>query len=658
LVTPIKRGFIVSEHKGPAMDHAAAESGNATPTRSRLIALTVAAVGVVYGDIGTSPLYSLKECFSHHYGLSPGRLEVFGILSLIFWSLTLIICVKYLGIILRFDNKGEGGILALMELVSDRRGSFAKIGVIFFMGLFGAALLYGDGIITPAISVLSAVEGLQVAAPSFKDVVLPITLLILLGLFFIQKYGTAKVGNIFGPFMVAWFAILGVLGIVSAIQTPEIFEAVNPYYAFQFFQHHGFKAFIVLGSVFLVVTGGEALYADMGHFGRKPIIRGWFWVAYPGLVLQYFGQGALLLREGGIEETVANPFFHMVPTWGVVPLVILSTFATIIASQAVISGAFSLTWQALQLGYLPRLKVQHTSSEERGQIYIPTVNWVLFISCVVLVLSFKTSGALAAAYGIAVTSTMVITTVLAWIAMRKLLKWSEATAAIVCLGFLVMDASFFIANTLKFFQGGYVPVVMAYGTFLVMLTWHKGRELLREAISRRGRPLMDVLHEENKWHERVAGSAIYMSQTIGNAPQALVSNLAFNRARHEALVFLTVDVTNKARVVGKGKPEDRYVVEGVEHEENVYFVTIKYGFMDQLDLMKDILYLPDVGVMVDVTEAIFVLGHETITVRDSKGMARWRKELFVFLHRNSRTPASYFGIPNKRTLEVGAHVAI
>jgi KUP system potassium uptake protein len=323
---------------------------------------------------------------------------------------------------------------------------------------------------------------------------------------------------------------------------------------------------------------------------------------------------------------------------------------------AVISGAFSLTWQALQLGYLPRLKVQHTSSEERGQIYIPTVNWVLFISCVVLVLSFKTSGALAAAYGIAVTSTMVITTVLAWIAMRKLLKWSEATAAIVCLGFLVMDASFFIANTLKFFQGGYVPVVMAYGTFLVMLTWHKGRELLREAISRRGRPLMDVLHEENKWHERVAGSAIYMSQTLDSAPQALVTNLAFNRARHESLVFLKVEVTKSARVRGKKLPKERILVGKLE--DNIYTVTLLYGFMDQLDLMNDLNELPELDVLVDVTDAIFVLGHETIRVRDSKGMARWRKELFVFLHRNSRTPASYFGIPNKRTLEVGAHVAI
>lgn len=635
------------------MGHSSPEVQAPPPTGKRLVALTVAAVGVVYGDIGTSPLYSLKECFSHHYGLAPGKLEVFGILSLIFWALTLIICVKYLAIIMRFDNKGEGGILALMELVADRIGGFSKAGLLFFMGLFGAALLYGDGIITPAISVLSAVEGLTVATPHFEQFVIPITLLILLGLFSIQRYGTARVGNIFGPFMVGWFILLGVLGIISAVQTPQIFEAVNPLYALQFFQHHGFKAFVVLGSVFLVVTGGEALYADMGHFGRKPIMGGWFYIAYPGLILQYFGQGALLLREGSSAATVSNPFFHLVPTWGVVPLVILSAVATVIASQAVISGAFSLTWQALQLGYLPRLKVQHTSSEERGQIFIPTVNWVLFISCVVLVLSFKSSGALAAAYGIAVTSTMVITTVLAWFAMRKLLGWSELTAGIVCLGFLAMDLSFFIANALKFFSGGYVPVVMAYATFVVMLTWHKGRAILREAITKRGKPLMDVLHEENKWHEIVAGSAIYMSSNLGSAPQALVSNLIFNRVRHENLIFLIVNVTRSAREKGN---VERIHVEPIDN--NASIVTINYGFMDQLNIMSDLSYLPEKDVLVDITDAVFVLGHETITVKDGKGMARWRKEIFVFLHRNSRTPASYFGIPVKRTLEVGAHVAI
>ena len=623
-----------------------------TSTRARLLALTVGAVGVVYGDIGTSPLYSLKECFSPHYHLVPGRGEVLGILSLIFWALTLIICVKYLLIITRFDNKGEGGILALMELVSERKGSFAAMGAIFVVGIFGAALLYGDGIITPAISVLSAVEGLKVAAPGLHPWIIPITIALLLVLFGIQKYGTGGVGRIFGPFMVGWFILLGFLGIVSAIQTPDVFNAINPIYGYEFFVNHGFGAFIVLGSVFLVVTGGEALYADMGHFGRKPIIRGWFYVAYPGLILQYFGQGALVLREGNIPSTVSNPFFHMVPSWGVLPLVLISTIATIIASQAVISGAFSLTWQALQLGYLPRLKVMHTSSEERGQIYMPTVNWVLFISCVVLVIAFQNSGALAAAYGIAVTSTMVITTVLAWFAMRRLFNWGIAPAIAVTSIFLVIDVSFLLANMLKFMDGGYVPVAMAAAIFLIMVTWHKGREILRRVIEKRNKPIQDIINDDIDRYEDVPGTALYMSGYVGIAPPALVSNLQYNRVRHETIVLLSVEVSTAARIPFSERIEVKPM------EKGVYQVVLSYGFMDQLDLMQDLMYLPEYDIPVDITDAIFVLGHETLTVKDSEGMAKWRKEIFVFLHRNSRTPARYFGIPVKRTLEVGSHVAI
>lgn len=628
-------------------------SGHAAPSSSRLLALTIGAVGVVYGDIGTSPLYSLKECFSPHYGLTPGAPEVLGILSLIFWSLTLIISIKYLLIITRFANEGEGGILALMELVSQRKGSYKKIGAIVAMGLFGSALLYGDGIITPAISVLSAVEGLEVAVPGqLGSFIVPITIAILIGLFSIQRFGTTGVGRVFGPFMVAWFAILGALGVYNAVQTPAVFEAINPMYAVNFFMQHGFMGFAVLGSVFLVVTGGEALYADMGHFGRTPIMRGWFYVAYPGLILQYFGQGALLLREGHIATTVENPFFHMVPSWGVIPLVICATMATIIASQAVISGAFSLTWQALQLGFLPRLKVQHTSSEERGQIYLPTVNWVLFVSCVFLVLQFRTSGNLAAAYGIAVTSTMVITTILAWFAMRRLFKWNIAVSLSLTALFLLIDGSFFAANCLKFFQGGYVPVAMAAATFLVMVTWHKGRTILGSVIEKRSRPLIDVIHEEIERCATVPGSALYMTGYKGIAPPALVSNLKYNRSRHETVILLTVVIEPAARVPLSARIERKPM------ENNVFQVVLHYGFMDQLNLMKDLEWLPEYDIPVDVTDAIFVLGHETLTVQDGKGMARWRKELFVFLHRNSRTPSSYFGIPVKRTLEVGSHVAI
>lgn len=633
------------------MDNANA-SGHSAPNGSRTLALTIAAIGVVYGDIGTSPLYALKECFSPHYGLTPGRTEVLGILSLIFWALSLIICGKYLTVILRFDNKGEGGVLALMELTLKRTKMYSQLGVTVVLGLFGAAMLYGDGIITPAISVLSAVEGLRVAAPALDRYVVPLTLVILLGIFSIQRFGTGSVGRIFGPFMVLWFLILGVLGLVNAFQTPDVFNALNPLYAVDFFSQHGIAGMVVLGSVFLVVTGGESLYTDLGHFGPRPIRYGWFFVAYPGLILQYFGQGALLLREGHIPSTVESPFFHMVPSWGVVPLVIVSTFAAIIASQAVISGAFSLTWQALQLGYLPRLKVTHTSSEERGQIFMPAVNWALFLSCVILVLSFKTSGALASAYGIAVVSTMVTTTILGWIAMRKVFDWNPILATAITAVFLVMDLSFAYANWLKFFDGGYVPFTMAVGTFIIMVTWRRGRTILQQRIEQRSKPLIDVINEDIDRYTVVPGTVLYMTGYKGIAPPAMLSNLRYNRVHHETIIVLTVAVDGTARVPRSKRFEIN------EQPRGVYEVTLHYGFMDQWDLMEDLKYLPDENVPVDITDAIFVLGHESLTVENSEGMARWRKEIFVFLHRNSRTPAKYFGIPVKRTLEVGSHLSI
>ena len=602
--------------------------------------------------IGTSPLYALKECFSQHYGLAVQNPQILGIISLVFWSLTIIICVKYLALIMRFDNKGEGGILALMELVSKRKGTAASIGVLFAMGIFGAALLYGDGIITPAISVLSAVEGLTVAAPALGNVVLPITIAVLLALFIIQKYGTGGVGRVFGPFMVFWFFLLGFLGLISLLQTPGILAAANPMYAFQFFADNGLAGFKVLGSVFLVVTGGETVYADMGHFGVKPIRRGWFLLVYPCLILNYFGQGALLMREGSIASTVENPFFHLVPAWGVIPLVITATFATIIASQAVISGAFSLTWQALQLGYLPRMKVLHTSRDERGQIYIPALNWILFIATVILVVQFRTSGNLAAAYGIAVTTTMVITSILAYFALRRLFQWALLPALAVTCCFLMIDGSFFIANLFKIADGGWVPLVLALATYMLMLTWHRGRELLSNAIRARNLSLSSIIKDEIDRFEVVPGTALYMSGYAGTAPPALVSNLKYNRVRHETIILLTVDIETVAHV-----PKDqRFEVKPME--KNFYQVVLSYGFMDQLNLMDDLMYLPEFDIPVDITDATFVLGHETLTVNSKEHMARWRKEIFVYLHRNSRTPARYFGIPVKRTLEIGSHIAL
>lgn len=633
------------------MSHGAAENNGSTE-RSRIAKLTIAAIGVVYGDIGTSPLYAIKECFSPHYGLGTGENEVLGILSLVFWALTLIVSIKYLVVIMRFDNKGEGGELALMELVTPLIKNSKIIPIVFAIGLFGAALLYGDGVITPAISVLSAVEGLKVAAPGFETIVIPLTLIILFGLFYIQKRGTGGIGKVFGPFMILWFCVLGVLGVVSIVNAPEVLAAVNPYYAVQFFMLHGWTGAVVLGSVFLVVTGGETVYADMGHFGAKPIRYGWFILALPALMLNYFGQGALLLREGNIASTVASPFFHMVPSWGVIPLVILSAFATVIASQAVISGAFSITWQALQLGYLPRMLVKHTSGEERGQIYIPLINWILFSLTVLLVVVFQSSGNLAAAYGIAVSTAMVLTTILAWRAMRDIAKWGVALTLLAFTVFMVSDLSLFIANALKFFDGGYVPLVLAAIIFTIMLTWRRGRIMLRDAIARRNMSLNEIITSQIDAYKVVPGTALYMSGYPDTAPPALVSNLKYNRCRHENIVLLNVNVQPVSHV----DHADRIQVKPLP--KNFYQVILNYGFMDQLNLMEDLMYLPEYDIPVDITDAIFVLGHETLTAKTKKGMQKWRKEFFILMHRNSRTPSKYYGAPNKRVLEVGSHIDI
>ena len=619
--------------------------------KSRLRTLTIAAIGVVYGDIGTSPLYAIKECFGPHYGLDTGMREVFGILSLIFWALTIVVSLKYLMVIMRFDNKGEGGEMALMELVSPFVKNKVALLAVTSLGLFGASLLYGDGVITPAISVLSAVEGLTVFSAGLESWIIPITIGILLGLFAIQRRGTGGVGKIFGPMTIFWFTLLGVLGVISIAQTPEVLMAINPMYAVEYFSHHGLTGALVLGSVFLVVTGGETVYADMGHFGPTPIRRGWFMLVFPALLLNYFGQGALLMREGHIASTVANPFYHMVPSWGVIPLIIVSTFATIIASQAVISGAFSLTWQALQLGNLQRLKITHTSHSERGQIYIPFINWALFAITVVLVLSFQTSSNLAAMYGIAVSTTMVITSLIAWNAMRQIAKWSVGLSLLATLLFLTVDLSFWAGNAVKIPDGGWVPLALASVIFVFFLTWRKGRRLLRAAIQKRTQPLGEFI-EYSTTYKAVPGTALYMSGYRNLAPPALVSNVRYNRCRHEVMIILNISIGTEARV----PRSERFEVEALEH--GYWQVTLHYGFMDQMDLAEDILYLPEFDIPIDVTDATFVLGHESISVHDEGGMARWRKHVFKFVHRNSRTPVKYFGIPFKRVLEVGNSVEI
>ena len=617
----------------------------------RIWPLTLAAIGVVYGDIGTSPLYSIKECFGPHYHLEAGMIEVFGILSMIFWCLTIIISIKYLSLIMRFDNKGEGGVMALMELVIPHSKARWTIVAITTLGLFGAALLYGDGVITPAISVLSAVEGLTVFERDLQQFVIPITVGILFGLFLVQRHGTGGVGRIFGPFTVVWFSVMGTIGVISIIQTPDVLAAVNPYYAWNYFTHHGFEGALVLGSVFLVVTGGETVYADMGHFGSSPIRRGWFLLVLPSLLLNYFGQGALLMREGHIESTVANPFFHLVPSWGVIPLVILSTIATIIASQAVITGAFSLTWQALQLGNLPRLKILHTSFTERGQIYIPFVNWMLFALTVILVIAFESSSALAAMYGIAVSTTMLITSLVVWHAMRQIAKWSIVASAAVIGTFLFVELSLWYANVVKVVDGGWVPIVLGIIIFTIFVTWRRGRNLLRDAIQRRTQPLPELI-EDSVSYETVPGTALYLSGYEGTAPPALVSNIKYNRCRHETIILVNISVSTEAHV----DRSHRYTISPLPR--NFYQVVLHYGFMDQLDLMQDLLYLPEFDIPVDITDATFVLGHESLTISDKGGMAKWRKHLFIFMHRNSRTPVAYFGVPVKRVLEVGSNVEI
>lgn len=619
---------------------------------NRLRALVIGAIGVVFGDIGTSPLYAFKECFSPHYGLRAGHTEVLGILSLIFWSLTILVGVKYIGVISRFDNKGEGGQMALMELVLPFIKNKWMVLAVSYIGLFGAALLYGDGVITPAISVLTAIEGLTVVVPGLTEsTIVAITIVILLGLFVVQRFGTGKVGNIFGPISVLWYAVMATIGIMSILQTPEVFFAVNPMYAVEYFAHHGIHGALVLGSVFLVLTGGEVLYADMGHFGLKPIRISWFYLVFPAILLNYFGQGALLLREGHIPSTVETPFFHLVPSWGVIPLVVMATVATVIASQAVIAGAFSLTWQAIQLGYLPRLKVLHTSHDERGQIYIPFVNWALFFCTVYLVLQFNSSGSLAAMYGIAVSTTMVMTTIVAWHAMRHIAKWSIAVSFGITSLFLVIDSAFFFANATKIPDGGYVPLLLAFAIMFVMFTWQRGRKLLRVAIEKRIQPLDEIIEDIDSY-QVVPGTAIYMSGYKGTAPQALVNNVRYNRCRHETIILMTIAVSTESRI-----PRDRrYQISALP--KNFYQVVLHYGFMDQLDLATDISYLPEFDIPIDITDATFVLGHETLSVTDRGGMAWWRKQLFVFFHRNSRTPVKYFGVPFKRVLEVGGNVEI
>ena len=627
------------------------KNGETPPTGRRLLVLGLTAIGVVYGDIGTSPIYAIRESFHASYGLEATPANVLGVLSLIFWSLILVISIKYLVLVLRADNHGEGGIIALTALVSPPTEKFrGRKWILVLLGLFGAALLYGDSMITPAISVLSAIEGLEVATPVFKPYVIPITIVILIGLFAVQSHGTAGVGSVFGPITLIWFLTLAVLGGYQVFQHPDVLAAINPVYGFDFFLINGWAGFLVLGSVFLVVTGGEALYADIGHFGLRPIRLTWFIVVLPSLLLNYFGQGALIISH---PEAVHHPFYNLVPEWGLYPLVILATVATIIASQAVISGAFSLTQQAVQLGYLPRLKVLHTSAKKMGQIYMPVVNWVLAISCIGLVLGFRTSSDLASAYGVAVTTDMVFTTILFAVVARSRWAWSKWLVALMGVGLLTVDLSFWGANLPKIPTGGWFPLVIAGLMFAIMTTWKRGRRILSDRLSEKiisHDEFIDLVHDMGP--ERVSGTAIFMDSNPEGTPHALQHNLEHNKVLHERVVFLTLITREVPRVT----QAERYEVESLG--ENSYRILAYYGFAEDPDVPELLEHCETEGKGFELENTTFFLGRETMLATKEPGMAIWREKLFARMSRNAQRAASYFKIPSERVVEIGTQIEL
>ncbi len=624
-----------------------------TSRRGRyLVTLALAALGVVYGDIGTSPLYAIREAFHGTHGIAVTPGNVLGVLSLVFWSLVIVVTIKYHIVIIRADNKGEGGVLALMALVNGSRlgRGLTPRRVMIILGIFGSALLYADGALTPAISVLSAVEGLEIAAPALASWVIPVTLVILIGLFLLQSRGTARIGAVFGPVMLVWFATIGVLGLSEILQQPGVLAAISPYYAVRFFAEDVRRSFVVLGAVFLVVTGGEALYADLGHFGHTAIQMAWFGVAFPCLLLNYFGQGALLLRD---PAAAVNPFYHLAPGWALYPLIALATAATIIASQAVISGAFSLTRQAVQLGYSPRLRIEHTSSREIGQIYVPAVNWGLMVLTCALVLSFRTSSNIAGAYGVALSTLMLITTLMFYVMSREVWRWSFARAAIVSGLFLWVDLLFFGANMLKIRYGGWVPLLIAAIIFLLMTTWKRGREILAKRMLEKTVPLKMLLADlAAEPPTRVPGTAVFMYGTADHTPPALVHNLAHNKVLHEKVVFLTVVTEDVPHV----EPTERVTVKRMG--KGFHAVVARYGFMDDPDI-EDVLGCCRAESLDIRTEGTtFFLGRETLVASDRPGMAEWREQLFAFMSRNALRATAFFKIPANQVFEVGTQVEL
>ncbi len=616
-------------------------------------ATALAALGVVYGDIGTSPLYALKECFSPEYGLSPSAGHVVGVLSLIFWALNFVVSLKYLTFIMAADNRGEGGIMALLALLRPRRKAGRPVPrrLLIMLALFGAALLYGDGVITPAISVLGAVEGIGVAATSLPAWVVPIvSSLILVALFAFQRHGTARVGSVFGRVMVVWFASIAVLGLVGIARHPEVLAALNPWHALRFFFEDWPRGFLLLGAVVLVVTGGEALYADMGHFGKRPIRRGWFTVVLPALVLNYFGQGAVLLDDPAAAQ---NPFYSLVPSWALYPMVAVATAAAVVASQALISGAFSLTRQAVQLGYSPRVTILHTSQSEIGQIYLPGVNRLLAITCVVLVLAFQSTGNLASAYGIAVTGTMTITTLLFCSVARPRWHWPRGRVAIVGAVFLVVDLAFLGANFLKITSGGWLPLLIALAVSLLMTTWKRGRDAVRAELRETAMPMPDFIESlARRPPQRVPGTAVFMTSDPAGVPVVLLHHLKHNKVLHETVVIMSLEGEQIPQVPA----DERLTFESLG--DGFYRVVGRFGFMETPDVPSLLTLLQQHGLRATTNETSFYLGRETLLPTGRSRMSRWRKLLFIVMARNAQSATAFFNLPPNRVLELGARIQL
>ncbi|RZL59746.1 MAG: potassium transporter Kup [Sphingomonas sp.] len=615
-----------------------------------LLKLAVGAIGIVFGDIGTSPLYAFRETFAGHHQLTLDPLHIMGVLSLMFWSMMIVVTIKYVAIIMRADNKGEGGSLALLALVSGRTKSRRWSAGIILLGVFATSLFYGDSMITPAVTVLGAVEGLAIAAPAFAGLVLPIVIVILIALFWVQKSGTARIGLVFGPIMLVYFAVIAVLGLISVAQTPEVLWAFSPHHAVRFFVADPLRAFLALGSVVLAVTGAEALYADMGHFGRRPIGLSWLVFVLPALMCNYLGQGALLFREG--QEALKSPFYMLAPDSLQLPLVLLATMAAIIASQAVISGAFSVTQQAIQLGFMPRLRIEHTSASTAGQIYIPIVNWMLMVMVILLVLFFRTSSNLTSAYGIAVTGAMFIDTCLLGVALTRLWNWPIYAAAPLLAVFFLVDGAYFSANLTKVPDGGWFPLMVGFIVFTFLTTWSKGRQLMMDRLREAAMPIKVFITSAASSASRVPGTAVFMTSSSDGVPHALLHNLKHNKVLHERVILLTVKIVQQPYWPEADRASNEEMGDGF------FRLILRYGFMEEVDVPAALKRVHSCGTDFKMMDTSFFLSRQTLLPSERPGMMLWREKLFSWMLRNAESAMEFFRLPTNRVVELGSQVEI